>query len=331
MNRKALRTLYIWFVWAATASLVTAALYRDSAVWEFVKNDPSHITQLIMVTFFLGVVASFVLVIFITKEFRRALVVQQTVSNGGLTAFSPQALTRAVDRFFHDLKTSLELSGEPDVEALLHTELSAYHRISHAIEVTGNLMITFGLIGTVLGLSITLAGLSTSLEALGHDQLMLLEGLRKAMSGMGTAFYTTLLGAVMGGVLLRIFAQISDNGVDRLYHTVMRMCLVYCSAEYKPSLRRDVHVLNTELTALHENAKRLEAAFLATHEAMNMLQDKLAASHGDDPDNRNPLILAIERHRRYVEVLREEVHVLASLEQSWWARFLSLFGIFRRP
>lgn len=151
------------------------------------------------------------------------------------------------------------------------------------------------------------------------------------MSGMGTAFYTTLLGAVMGGVLLRIFAQICESGVDRLYHMVMRVCLVYCSAEYKPSLKRDVHVFNTELVALHENAKRLEASFIAAREAMEMLHGKIAEFHTDKPEHSNALTTAIERHRRYVEVLREEVHVLASLEQSWWARFLSLFGIYRRP
>lgn len=331
MNRTALRTLFIWFVWALTTIVVIGALYRDSAVWDFVKNDSTHITQLIMATFALGVVASFILVVLLTGEFQRALIIQDAVSKGGLAAFVPLTVRRAVDRFFKDLKTSLDINGEPDVQALLHTELSAYHRVSHAIEVTGNLMITFGLIGTVLGLSITLGGLSSSLEALGQDQVMLLEGLRKAMSGMGTAFYTTLLGAVMGGVLLRIFAQISDNGVDRLYHMVMRVCLVYCSADYKPSLRRDVHVFNTELVALHENAKRLHAAFTVTCEAMDLLQDKLAELHSETPGEGNALNTAIERHRRYVEVLREEVHVLATLEQSWWARFMSLFGIYRRP
>jgi len=331
MNRTALRTLFIWFVWAATTIIVTTALYRDSAVWEFVKSDTTHITQLIMVTFALGVLASFMLVVLLTGEFQRALVIQDAVSKGGLAAFVPLTVRRAVDRFFKDLKTTLDINGEPDVQALLHTELSAYHRVSHAIEVTGNLMITFGLIGTVLGLSITLGGLSSSLEALGQDQVMLLEGLRKAMAGMGTAFYTTLLGAVMGGVLLRIFAQICDSGVDRLYHMVMRVCLVYCSAEYKPSLRRDVHVFNTELVALHENAKRLEAAFTAAREAVDILHGKLAEFQTDKSEQGDALTTAIERHRRYVEVLREEVHVLATLEQSWWARFMSLFGIYRRP
>lgn len=331
MKQNALRTLFIWFVWAGTTIVVIGVLYRDSAVWEFVKNDSTHISQLILTTFALAVIASFILVVLLTGECQRTLIIQDVVSKGGLAAFVPLTVRRAVDRFFKDLKTTLDINGEPDVQALLHTELSAYHRASHAIEVTGNLMITFGLIGTVLGLSITLGGLSSSLEALGQDQVMLLKGLREAMSGMGTAFYTTLLGAVMGGVLLRIFALISDSGVDRLYHMIMRVCLVYCSAEYKSSLRRDVHVFNAELVALHENAKRLQAAFTATGEATDFLQGKLIELQSNQSDQGNPLSTAIERHRRYVEVLREEVHALASLEQSWWARFMSLFGIYRRP
>jgi hypothetical protein len=330
MNKRALRTFFTWLVWAATAAAVSVGLYRDAAVWEFIKHDPSHITQLILVTFFLGVMASFVLVVLLTKEFYRVIIVQANVAKGGLRELPPAILRRAVDRFFRDLKTTIDVNGEPDVEVLLHTELATYHRISHSIEVTGNLMITFGLIGTVLGLSITLSGLSTSLEALGHDQVMLLEGLRKAMSGMGTAFYTTLLGAVMGGVLLRIFAQITDNGVDRLHHAVMRICLIYCSADYKPSMRRDLQVLNAELELLHRNAQSLEVAFRATRDAMEYLQGKVVEYGTEDADKPHPLSVAIERHRRYTEVLRQEVHLLAELEQSWLARFLSLFGVYPR-
>ncbi len=326
MNQRAFRTLFLWMIWAATAIIVYATLYRDTAVWEFVGQDSSRVTWLIIGTFLFGVVGSFALTMLVTFEWIRALAVQTEAETGGLDGIATKGRRRAVDRFFSALKTTLEVDGQPDVEALLHVELAVFKRIGQFVEVIGNLLITLGLIGTVMGLTLVLTGLTSSLEALGHDQELLLAGLRKAMSGMGTAFYTTLLGAVLGGILLRVFAQITDHGVEGLYDMIMRVCLVYCSADYKPSLQRDMRFINQELQILRDHTKSLETAFDSSKKAIAVFHEEVTRINREQTMTGDESLDAqIARHRRYCETLREEALLLHSLRASWWARFVSLF------
>ncbi len=327
MNQRALRTLVLWVIWASTALVVYITLYRGTAVWEFIGQDPSRITWLILGMFLFGVASSFLLALRLTLETVRAHEIQKAAEQGGLNGIDTGRGHRAVNRFFIALKETVARDGQPDVDALLHTELSTYQRVSHTIEVVGNLLITLGLIGTVMGLTLTLTGLTSSLDALGHDQEILLAGLRKAMAGMGTAFYTTLLGAVLGGVILRVFAQITEHGVHSLFDFLMRVCLVHCSADYKPSVQREFRFLNQEIAELEGNLAAVQRAFLASREAMEAFRKDVAAlNRRDAGPEQDSLEEAIRRHRKYCEVLREELHLINCVNNSWWARLKAILG-----
>lgn len=305
--------------------VIYLTLYRDTAVWGFMEHDPSHITWLILGLFLLGIFGSFVLTLMITKEAYRATQLEVAAREGGLNGIVIHSGKRAADRFFQSLKSTVETKGEVDVETLLHVELAAFERISHSIEVIGNVLITLGLIGTVMGLTMTLTGLSGSLEALGQDQEMLLSGLRQAMSGMGTAFYTTLLGAVFGGVLLRIFAQINQHGVEGLSDNLMRLCLVYCSADYVRTVERDVRLLNEEVRALEGNIERLHQAFDRSRQTLHDFRTEIRSLAHNSPEGDKPLEMIIKEHRAYCELLREEMRLLLHLRRPWWVRLIEVF------
>ena len=326
MDQKPFRTLILWTIWASAAMAIYLALYRDTEVWSFLENDPSRITWLIMGLFGLGLLGSFVLTILVTQESWRAMQLDQLAREGGLKAIIVHSHKRAADRFFHAIQSTLDSKGQPEVETLLNVELAAYKRIGHTVELVGNLLITLGLIGTVMGLTFTLTGLTGSLDALGHDQEMLLQGLRTAMSGMGTAFYTTLLGAVLGGVLLRMFAQISLHGVEGLHDNLLRICMVYCSADYAQTMERDVRHLNQEISALEANVERLQQAFGNSHLAMSEFRNeikRLSEANPDDGDK--PLHILIQEHRAYCDNLREEMRMLANIKRPLWMRLRDLF------
>ena len=321
MNQKPFRTLMLWAIWAATAIIVYATLYRGTQVWEFVQTDPSKITWLIILLFAFGILGSFTLTILITLEATAAFRVEEAVKLGkGLTGLDPGQFRRAVGRFFSALKSTTEASGTVDVEALLNSELSVYQRISHSIEVVGNLLITLGLIGTVAGLTLTLTGLTGSLEALGHDQEMLLSGLRKAMSGMGTAFYTTLLGAVLGGVLLRVFAQITDHGVHGLFDKIMQVCLVHCTADLQPSLERDMRYLDKQVEILGRRVQALQSVFAASRAAMAEFRTEVQELRDNSRGENEALYETIRLHKHYCEMLREEHQLMRALNKPWWIR-----------
>lgn len=327
MDQKPFRTLFLWVVWAVTALVVYFSLYRDTTVWTFMETDPSRITWLILGMFLLGVIGSFAVTVLVTKEAMRSAQLEKAARQGGLEAITIHSQKRAADRFFQSVKSTVERKGEPDVETLLNVELSTYERINHTIEVIGNLLITLGLIGTVMGLTMTLTGLSSSLDSLGSDQEALLSGLRHAMAGMGTAFYTTLLGAVFGGVLLRMFAQLTLHGIEGLQDNLLRICLVYCSPEYTQTLERDVRLLNDELRMLDTNIQQMQRSFADSRQMVSDFRDEIRRL-GEGEEGRKgeePLRVVIKRHQEYCETLRLEMRMLAVTNKPWWIRVRELF------
>ncbi len=324
MIQRGYRALVLWIVWAAASLVVILGLYNDTGVWGFVQSDASHITWVIIGFFLVGVLISFVLMLLVTFESVHVDRLQQIARASGWTGIEHTPKRLVLAKFFDALRTVIGTNSEVDIESLVDVEFAPYQRVAHALEVFGNLMITFGLIGTVVGLSLTLSGLTTSLQALGEDQEQLLSGLRSAMEGMGTAFYATLLGAVFGGVLLRVFAHINQNGVESLEDSLQRIFLVYCAADIKPSPQRDIRLLDSEIQAITRNLERLHATLGDTR---HMIADfskelvQLRKIEGDETMMRSTL----EQQREYLGTLRTEFQLKRMNKKRWWSVFRHSF------
>lgn len=183
VQEKAFRTIILWVIWASTALIINFTLYFDTNLVDYIKHDTSRITWIIMALFILGIAISFGLAVTITEEAVRASQLGVIARNSSLHGMNPNKTNRAVDRFFNSLKEVIKNNDQPNIESLIDIEFASYYRTSNSVEMVGNLLITLGLIGTVVGLSVTLTGLTTSLDALGHDEARLLSGLRQAMGG----------------------------------------------------------------------------------------------------------------------------------------------------
>lgn len=322
VGEHAFRTILLWLTWAAAAIIVYFLLYLDTEVWHYIQQDQSKVTWVIISLFIIGIGISFTLAIAVTHEALQAVKLGNIARTKGLLGVAPEENTHAVQRFFLSLKEILASNTTPDVEGLLDVELGSYHRRNHTVEILGNLLITLGLIGTVIGLTLTLAGLTTSLDALGRDHDRLMRGLESAMGGMGTAFYTTLLGAVGGGILLRVFALITDHGINNLSDTLRKICMVYCAADTKPSVEREMHALNEEITALGTNVKALQAAFSDTKAAMSdfhsAARELSQITNGEDKEKtlRDSVVLQMY----YTDLLKEEIRMVNKINRSWWAK-----------
>ncbi len=332
MRHRPYRTLLLWFTWALAATAVYFGFYQDAGIWGVLEQDKTRITWIILAFFVFGLAASLALSIALTKESIAARQIESEVREKGLIGFEVHSESRAVARYFQSLKMAMDSNSKPDAEALLNVELAVFQRMSRSIEVAGNLLITLGLIGTVMGLTLTLTGLTSSLDALGHDQDQLLQGLRKAMGGMGTAFYTTLLGAILGGVLLRVFAQITEQGVEGLFDRTMRICLVYCSADFKPSLERDIRFLDAEMASLGERVKFLQSAFGASRGAMEEFREEVEKLRGLSQEERTSLLESIEMNRQCYMLMRQEARLMQNLNRTFWQRLKDLLRFRpRRP
>ena len=320
----AYRTVTIWFSWASISIIIYLGLYIDTDIIEFLGNDKSKITWIITGMFLLGIFSSFLLAIKITGEFIEATNQNEIAKENGLMGLEKTSRKpKIVNNFYESLKIVAASNEKPNIETLIEMEYANLSRRSHAIEVMGNLLITLGLIGTVTGLTLTLTGLTTSLDALGQDQDLLLAGLRKAMGGMGTAFYTTLLGAVLGGVLLRIFALITEYGIGALHDFITKTCMVYLSADFKPTIERDVRFLNVEIDALSEKVLSLKDAFSDSKTSINDFQNAIRELHqenGDEEHGTYTLRETLRMQKYYRVLIRQELTLMNKLNRSWYSR-----------
>jgi len=290
IDQRGLKTLALWVTWAVASVSVFSMLYQQADAWNFIVHDSTRVTWIIIGLFSIGVLVSFVHTAMLTAEWFRAYRIENTIRAKGLMGLSQRRSSRIVDRFMQSLRTIIEQNGRLDIEGLVDVEFAAQHRTSQFVSLIGNLLITLGLIGTVLGMTLTLTGLNGALEALGENEMLLLEGLKNAMSGMGVAFYTTLLGSILGGVLLRVFAWITDSSVDGLQDLMLRACLVHASGDMKPSSERELKLLDAELAHLHERVALIRTAFGASREEIREFAAEVRELHGtlqalskDDP------------------------------------------------
>ncbi len=315
------RTLLQWSAWVFVSAVVYIVLYAGTDLWHSIQADQSRVTVVILVLFLIGLLLSLTLTLALTRESKQAILLGTVARDQGLHAVDSRLGRYATHRFFASLKVATGGDRPPALDSLIDMEMNGYHRRSDAIGVVGNLLITLGLIGTVVGLTFTLAGLSNALEALGTNQEELSRGLRLAMSGMGTAFYTTLLGSVLGGVLLRIFALITGNGIGDLGDTLKRIA-VYCTSDMRPTVERDTRRLNQEIALLGENARLLQEALQESVTAMQAFREQTASLHalGDDADRNKNLRDAVALQMYYTDLLRDEIRLMTRVNRAWWPR-----------
>jgi len=278
-DQRALRTFALWMGWCISSLTVFVMLYRKANVLDFVQHDTTRITWIILGMFALGIAISFIQAMRLTGEWFRAYRIEAMVKKDGIAGVALRGGRHIVDRFTDALRLIAEKNGRLDVESLVDVEFSAQHRTSQFVSLLGNLMITLGLIGTVLGMTITMNGLHGALGALGINQNLLVDGLRTAMSGMGVAFYTTLMGSVLGGILLRVFSWITDASVNGLQDLMVRTYLVYASADLEPSDDRDIRALDASVARLNQRMEMLNLSMQASRKEMAGIREGAAQMH----------------------------------------------------
>ena len=99
---------------------------------------------------------------------------------------------------------------------ILHSRLLAKNKV---VALFSSILITLGLIGTIIGLILMTNDLGKVIQtAGGTDTQALMQNIAGEdgpLGSLGVAFYTTLFGAVLGGVILRILSNVVDANIMR--------------------------------------------------------------------------------------------------------------------
>ena len=327
MDQRGLITLVFWVIWAAVCVSVFIQIYHASELWDFIRYDHSHVTWVIMGVFVLGATVSLFHVLVLTAEWFSAMRLTARLQRHGLHGAKLER-RRATSRLIESLQHIDESGGQVDLNALSTVVFASHMRVSRVVGLLGSLLITMGLIGTVLGLTITLTGLNGALENISSDGMAVLLGIREAMSGMGMAFYTTLLGSIMGGILLRVFAYITDNSIEALQDTMTRSCMVYAATHLHASPQRDFQVLDrivegmdARIHAMNQTLAESKGAMRDFADELQLLRKSTRMSEQDDE-----IFKQIAVHRHYAKILRYELSLQKKLA-NFRQRLLASMGL----
>ncbi|MDF1837511.1 MAG: MotA/TolQ/ExbB proton channel family protein [Planctomycetota bacterium] len=165
-----------------------------------------------------------------------------------LAGTKPSMFRSHIANLYEIAYTFPEVSQDNLIE-LMHSRLMARNRV---VALFASVLVTLGLVGTILGLMIMMDKLKTQVRgASGEGAEQFIEklfGPNGALDGLDTAFITTLIGAVLGGVVLRVLTSVVDANIMKYTAHVAELTEVYVL----PSMRRTALELEEERTAAEE-------------------------------------------------------------------------------
>ncbi len=207
MNTK-IKPIVSWSIWAGGLSLIMGIVTREHLINGF-QADTTGMSTVIAVVFGAGLVSSFLAARQLHTEWKVLKGIEET---GSIP--SPKAETDLA-AVFKRLASCKEKGETVDVHAAVETYHSKHNSRVRSVSIMAALVISMGLLGTVVGLIMSISGLGGMVENIGLSRTTMMEALKATVAGMGTAFYTTFFGA-LGGLILRAVAVAQLNSLSEL-------------------------------------------------------------------------------------------------------------------
>ena len=231
-----------WSIYAGVIfilMLLAAGRYIVSAV----ASDGSYLCLVILVLFVVGMAANLRGILNLRSEYVCAAACIGTLrQENGLKQINELPPAGIFHRHVQDLSTIARFDGSFSQDSLITLLYSRMMAKCKIVEVLSGVLVSLGLIGTIVGLIAMTEGLSSTLESLGDngDASGLLSGMRTTIAGLGTAFYTTLVGAILGSVVLRVLNNVYTSNVDHLVSYVASTAEVQIVPRLKQSAKQGV-------------------------------------------------------------------------------------------
>ncbi len=200
-----------WLLWFAAMSIVVVLLIAFALI-----GFGSAIILVMLAMFGWAIAKSWLDVNFLHRETTRASEqVDQLLECNDIAIFLTQArrsLFRSHIGALHEIFLASSQISQDNLIEILHSRLLARNRV---VDLFGSILITLGLIGTIIGLIQMMGGMEAAVSDSGGDSAAMATGIMQSLDGMGTAFYTTLIGAIFGGVMIRILTNVVDASIMR--------------------------------------------------------------------------------------------------------------------
>lgn len=243
MTKKSVNDFWIWLFWLTITigTLIFGLIYINTNSNSNYYSDKTRITIIIVTLFIFALIKNTVNTISIFYEFRNL------ENSEGLFQKHRKNLENITQR---------KLSISQDFSLLIiENELL---RKESWTQLFSNLLITLGMIGTVVGLTLSMQGLSQAMNSVntavseGNFTNNSAIGLEQALQGMSSAFITTLVGAVLGGLFLKVLNHSTTNLIEHLIDRIRYKTEI----EVIPNLQNEIWTRDVDsLSGAYKNMK----------------------------------------------------------------------------
>ena len=203
-----IKPIVSWSIWAGGLSLIMGLVTRNFILAGF-RADNTGMSFVIAVLFIGGLVASFRAALQLHNEWDVLNEVTKT------NKIPKSNVKSGLAKIFNRLVDHQKKGEEVNVHTMIDTYHTGHNSRVRSISITAALLISMGLLGTIIGLIMAISGLGSMVENIGLSRATMMDALKHTVSGMGTAFYTTFFGA-LGGLILRAVAVSQLNSLSEL-------------------------------------------------------------------------------------------------------------------
>jgi DNA anti-recombination protein RmuC len=273
MAKKSISPIMTWVFWGILVLGVFLLVTREYFVAGF-SADSSNITYLIVVFFLYGFFASLRVAYHLQAEFNalERMDASQRISNANASD-AAALLDAAMER--------IRQGDRIDMKNLISSYGVKIKAKVDNIGVIAGMLVTMGLLGTVVGLIITVTGLGQVLSSSGSDYATMKSGLNQTVSGMGTAFYTTFFGALLGGVVLKVLGAEMKKSATLLVADTLRFSELFLAPKISETASEVLVNLEERVGRIGQQLEQLGSCFSSVIDTIDSKQSALAAGLGD--------------------------------------------------
>lgn len=225
-----------WAIYTASLGILLV-IVTGRFFFEAISKDTSGLCIVIVVLFFIGLIKNAMDVMFLQSECK---LVDDQISElrtaNDVVSFLKVNESGIFYNHIRDLHQISKSDSEVEQDNLVGLLQHQLHSRARTTETLSGVLVTLGLVGTITGLISMTNDLGGVMESVGGnaEDGSLLENLKGVLSGMGTAFYTTLLGAILGSVVLKVLSSVYTSNAEHLVAHIAELTEVYIV----PVLRR---------------------------------------------------------------------------------------------
>lgn len=186
-----------------------------------ISNDDSGITWAIIFLLFIGLVGTCVQAFRLKEDYKFLKYHLQHFFQTSDKKKTPRGFgTSPLVQLLGRCRASIDQQLDLDINGIAQSYYTRTNSGNRLLITLSTLLVTLGLIGTIVGLIYAVGGLNEVIHHVGASKDDLMAGLGKTIRGMGTAFYTTFLGALSGGIMLKVLCVNNTTSLS-----VMASCL----------------------------------------------------------------------------------------------------------